>query len=107
MREQPVMLEVEDLAKHFTPSLIVRFGLRRMFDFLRGVDGLIWTIVLSRAFGPGALAILLTDTDSYGKMSSEFMRAEGSSSRDDLSRREGPRHASDSIVGPGPIKCAA
>ena len=48
-----------------------------MFDFLRGVDGLIWTIVLSRAFGPGpltgALAILLTDTGSFGKMFSEAL----------------------------------
>ena len=48
-----------------------------MFDFLRGVDGLIWTIVLSRAFGPGpltgALAILLTDTGTFGKMFSEAL----------------------------------
>lgn len=64
-------------AHNFTPSLIARFGLRRVFDFLRGVDGLIWTIVLSRAFGPGpmtgALAILLTDTGSFGKMFSEAL----------------------------------
>ena len=49
--------------------------MRRGFDFLRGVDGLIWTIVLSRAFGPGpltgSLAILLTDTGSFGKIFSE------------------------------------
>jgi phosphonate transport system permease protein len=41
------------------------------------VDGLIWTIVLSRAFGPGpmtgALAILLTDTGSFGKLFSEAL----------------------------------
>ena len=64
-------------AHNFTPSLIARFGLRRLFDFLRGVDGLIWTIVLSRAFGPGpmtgALAILLTDTGSFGKLFSEAL----------------------------------
>ena len=50
---------------------------RRVFDFLRGVDGLIWTIVLSRAFGPGpmtgALAILLTDTGTFGKLFSEAL----------------------------------
>lgn len=64
-------------AHNFAPSLIARFGLRRLFDFLRGVDGLIWTIVLSRAFGPGpmtgALAILLTDTGSFGKLFSEAL----------------------------------
>ncbi|MDT8855449.1 phosphonate ABC transporter, permease protein PhnE [Paracoccaceae bacterium Fryx2] len=62
-------------ARNVGRSLALRFGLRRLFDFLRGVDGLIWTIILSRAFGPGpmtgALAILLTDTGSFGKMFSE------------------------------------
>ena len=64
-------------AKNFTPLGTLRFAARRVFDFLRGVDGLIWTIVLSRAFGPGpltgALAILLTDTGSFGKMFSEAL----------------------------------
>ena len=64
-------------AKNFTPVLTVRFGIRRLFDFVRGVDGLIWTIILSRAFGPGpmtgALAILVTDTGSFGKMFSEAL----------------------------------
>ncbi|NDV97779.1 phosphonate ABC transporter, permease protein PhnE [Salipiger sp. PrR002] len=64
-------------AKNFAPLAAVRFAMRRVFDFLRGVDGLIWTIVLSRAFGPGpmtgALAILLTDTGSFGKLFSEAL----------------------------------
>lgn len=64
-------------AKNFTPLWAARFGIRRVFDFLRGVDGLIWTILLSRAFGlgplTGALAILLTDTGSFGKMFSEAL----------------------------------
>ncbi|EIE49249.1 phosphonate ABC transporter permease [Salipiger aestuarii] len=64
-------------AKNFTPLGALRFGARRCFDFLRGIDGLIWTIVLSRAFGPGpmtgALAILLTDTGSFGKLFSEAL----------------------------------
>lgn len=64
-------------ASNFTPARWLRFGLRRVFDFLRGVDGLIWTLILSRAFGPGpmtgALAILLTDTGSFGKMFSEAL----------------------------------
>ncbi len=64
-------------ARNFTPLGPLRFAMRRIFDFLRGVDGLIWTIVLSRAFGPGpmtgALAILVTDTGSFGKMFSEAL----------------------------------
>ncbi len=64
-------------AKNFTPLGPLRFAFRRVFDFLRGVDGLIWTILLSRAFGPGpltgTLAILLTDTGSFGKMFSEAL----------------------------------
>lgn len=64
-------------ARNFGPSMPLRFGIRRVFDFLRGVDGLIWTIILARAFGPGpmtgALAILLTDTGSFGKLFSEAL----------------------------------
>lgn len=64
-------------AKNFAPLMAVRFAVRRVFDFVRGVDGLIWTIILSRAFGPGpmtgALAILVTDTGSFGKSFSEAL----------------------------------
>lgn len=64
-------------AKNFTPLMSLRFFARRVFDFLRGVDALIWTIVLARAFGPGpmtgALAILVTDTGSFGKIFSEAL----------------------------------
>ncbi|GAB1360808.1 phosphonate ABC transporter, permease protein PhnE [Rhodobacter sp.] len=64
-------------ARNMNPLGPVRFGLRRIFDFIRGVDGLIWTIILARAFGPGpmtgSLAILLTDTGSFGKMFSEAL----------------------------------
>lgn len=64
-------------AKRFSPFMAVRFAMRRVFDFVRGVDGLIWTIVLSRAFGPGpltgALAILVTDTGTFGKLFSEAL----------------------------------
>lgn len=64
-------------ASNFTPIRWVRFGFRRLFDFVRGVDALIWTIVLSRAFGPGpmtgALAILLTETGTFGKTFSEAL----------------------------------
>lgn len=64
-------------AKNFAPLGPLRFAVRRVFDFVRGVDGLIWTIILSRAFGPGpmtgALAILITDTGSFGKSFSEAL----------------------------------
>jgi len=64
-------------ATNFSPNFLVRFGIRRLFDFLRGVDGLIWTIILSRAFGPGpltgALAILTTDAGTFGKLFSEAL----------------------------------
>ncbi|MFD1912450.1 phosphonate ABC transporter, permease protein PhnE [Halodurantibacterium flavum] len=64
-------------ARNFSPSAPARFGIRRLFDFVRGVDGLIWTIILARAFGPGpmtgALAMLVTDTGSFGKMFSEAL----------------------------------
>lgn len=64
-------------AANFAPSRLVRLAMRRVFDFVRGVDGLIWTIILSRAFGPGpmtgALAILITDTGSFGKTFSEAL----------------------------------
>lgn len=64
-------------ASNFAPSRILRQVFRRVFDLLRGVDALIWTIVLARAFGPGpltgSLAILMTDTGSFGKLFSEAL----------------------------------
>lgn len=64
-------------ARNFMPLVIFRGAIRRVFDFIRGVDGLIWTIILSRAFGPGpmtgAIAIALTDTGSFGKTFSEAL----------------------------------
>ncbi len=64
-------------ARNFSPLRSVRFASRRLFDFVRGVDALIWTIVLARAFGPGpltgALAILVTDTGTFGKIFSEAL----------------------------------
>lgn len=64
-------------ASNFAPGRVIRFAVRRLTDLLRGVDGLIWTIILSRAFGPGpltgSLAILLTDTGTFGKLFSEAL----------------------------------
>jgi len=64
-------------ASNFTRIWPIRFGVRRVFDFVRGVDSLIWTIILARAFGPGpmtgALAILITDIGTFGKQFSETL----------------------------------
>jgi phosphonate transport system permease protein len=64
-------------AKRFSPFMVLRAATRRVFDFVRGVDALIWTVVLARAFGPGpltgALAILITDTGTFGKIFSEAL----------------------------------
>jgi len=64
-------------AKNFSPFKAVRILMRRIFDFIRGVDALIFTIMLARAFGPGpmtgALAILITDTGTFGKLFSETL----------------------------------
>lgn len=64
-------------ASNMMPLRAVRFAMRRLFDFIRGVDALIWTIILARAFGPGpmtgALAIFLTDTGAFGKTFSEAL----------------------------------
>ena len=64
-------------AKKFSPIMLLRAATRRLFDFVRGVDALIWTVVLARAFGPGpltgALAILITDTGTFGKIFSEAL----------------------------------
>jgi phosphonate transport system permease protein len=64
-------------ARRFSPLMLLRAATRRLFDFVRGVDALIWTVVLARAFGPGpltgALAILITDTGTFGKIFSEAL----------------------------------
>lgn len=64
-------------ASNLMPAMAVRFGFRRVFDFIRGVDALIWTIIRSRAFGPGpmtgALAILITETGTFDKLFSEAL----------------------------------
>lgn len=64
-------------AANFTPSRVLRFFMRRLFDFLRGIDMLIWSLIFIRAFGlgplTGALAIAFTDTGTLGKLFSEAL----------------------------------
>jgi len=70
-------------AANFTPFLSLRFTVRRLFDFLRGIDMLIWSLIFIRAFGlgplTGALAIAFTDTGTLGKLFSEAL--EGADNR--------------------------
>tara|TARA_X000001036_G_scaffold101710_1_gene95035 strand:- start:492 stop:1850 length:1359 start_codon:yes stop_codon:yes gene_type:complete len=62
-------------AYNVTPLSSIRFFLRRLFDMLRGIDMLIWSLIFLRAFGPGLftgiLAIAFTDTGTLGKLMSE------------------------------------
>ncbi|MFN4008555.1 MAG: phosphonate ABC transporter, permease protein PhnE [Pannonibacter sp.] len=64
-------------ARNFTPSMAVRFAVRRLFDFVRTVDSLIWSLIFIRAFGlgplTGSLAIAITDMGSLGKLFSEAL----------------------------------
>ncbi len=64
-------------ARNFTPSKLLRFGTRRLFDFLRCIDMLIWSLIFIRAFVlvplTGALSIAFTDTGSLGKLFSEAL----------------------------------
>ncbi len=64
-------------ASNFTPSQILRLAVRRLFDLLRGIDMLIWSLIFIRSFGlgplTGALAIAFTDTGSLGKLFSEAL----------------------------------
>lgn len=62
-------------ARNVQPLGLVRFALRRLFDVLRGIDTLIWSLIFLRAFGPGLFtgifAIAFTDTGTLGKLMSE------------------------------------
>lgn len=62
-------------ARNVAPLPGMRFALRRFFDFLRGIDVLIWSLIFLRAFGPGLFtgifAIAFTDTGTLGKLMSE------------------------------------
>ena len=57
--------------------MALRFAMRRVFDFVRAVDSLIWSLIFIRAFGlgplTGSLTIAITDTGSLGKLFSEAL----------------------------------
>lgn len=62
-------------AANFNPDPVSRFAIRRFFDFVRGIDTLIWSLIFIRSFGlgplTGVMAIALTDTGTLGKLFSE------------------------------------
>ena len=64
-------------ARNITPNRAVNWGMKRVFDFTRSVDMLIWALFFTRAFGPGPLAgisaIFFTDTGTFGKLFSEAL----------------------------------
>ncbi|WP_157014170.1 phosphonate ABC transporter, permease protein PhnE [Mesorhizobium xinjiangense] len=64
-------------ARNIMPNRIANQLLKRLFDFLRSVDMLIWALFFTRAFGPGPLAgisaIFFTDTGTFGKLYSETL----------------------------------
>ncbi|MGK6314509.1 phosphonate ABC transporter, permease protein PhnE [Neorhizobium sp. DT-125] len=64
-------------ARNITRSKPVNWGMKRVFDFLRSIDMLIWALFFTRAFGPGPIpgiaAIFFTDTGALGKVYSEAL----------------------------------
>ena len=62
-------------ARNVLPIRLIRFPIRRSFDFLRGVDALVWALVYVRAVGlgplAGVLAIATTDIGIFSKLFAE------------------------------------
>ena len=62
-------------ARNVLPISLLRFPIRRSFDFLRGIDSLVWALVYVRAVGlgplAGVLAIATTDIGIFAKLFAE------------------------------------
>jgi phosphonate transport system permease protein len=62
-------------AKNVIDNPVIHFLLRRFFDAIRGIDGLIWALMCVHVVGlgpfAGILAITITDTATLGKLFSE------------------------------------
>jgi phosphonate transport system permease protein len=62
-------------ARNVVASRLLHFPIRRSFDFLRGVDALVWALVYVRAVGlgplAGVLAIATTDVGIFAKLFAE------------------------------------
>src|SRR5690606_38605209 len=64
-------------ARNITESRVANWGMKRLFDFLRSIDMLIWALFFTRGFGPGPIpgiaAIFFTDTGALGKVYAEAL----------------------------------
>lgn len=62
-------------ARNVIPAGLFHFGLRRVFDGLRGIDTLIWALIFVAAVGlgpfAGILAIAVPDSGTLGKLFAE------------------------------------
>ena len=62
-------------AKNVVPNWFFHFGLRRIFDAFRGIDGLVWALIFVSAVGlgpfAGVLAIAVGDVMVLGKLFAE------------------------------------
>lgn len=62
-------------AKNMVPNWIFHFGLRRLFDGIRGMDALIWALVFVNVVGlgpfAGIMAIAVSDTGTLSKLFAE------------------------------------
>ncbi|AYD03302.1 phosphonate ABC transporter, permease protein PhnE [Neorhizobium sp. NCHU2750] len=62
-------------ARNITHNRAANWGMKRLFDFLRSVDMLIWALFFTRSFGPGPIpgiaAIFFTDSGALGKVYAE------------------------------------
>ncbi|MBR0684129.1 hypothetical protein GXW74_26935 [Roseomonas eburnea] len=84
-------------ARNLIPLAPFRFGLRRFFDVLRGVDQLVWALIFVRAVGLGPLAgvlsIIVTDTGTLAKLYSEALENADRRPVEGVRAAGGGRHA--------------
>ena len=64
-------------ARTITPNRAVNWLTKRLFDFLRSIDMLIWALFFTRGFGPGPIpgiaSIFFTDAGALGKVYAEAL----------------------------------
>jgi phosphonate transport system permease protein len=62
-------------ARNVVPQAVFHFGLRRVFDGIRGVDALIWALMFVNVVGlgpfAGVIAIAVSDTGTLAKLFAE------------------------------------
>jgi phosphonate transport system permease protein len=62
-------------AKNVVPQAMLHFGLRRIFDGIRGVDAMIWALMFVNVVGlgpfAGVMAIGISDTGTLAKLFAE------------------------------------